>query len=497
MTRRARAVAAVLGLAAVLVAVPAAPAQRLPLPPAQPERAPFLNGTHAFRRILYDVGRRQLTPLREVNEKIDPARTLIVVLGDPAPLKGLDQRLGGLRSFVARGGALLIATDHPTPRELTDAFGLLVDGAFLTLPDGAAGYRGLPDCPYVEPRPDGPVSPFAAGPSALRNEQARRIASNKPSYLHVFPQAGFPVLAYLPRECRNGPRPSRRPWDFAAGGDLSAGRVLVMADHDVFINEMMLQPDNGNIDFALRCADWLLVRPDRQGKRNQVLYYEDGAVQTDFAIPLQDLPLPPLPPPDTLMGMLDEMLPAMEQEGFFAQLEEDDVANGAVENLMAAAPLWEGARPEWKIWTLAAILGSVALGFYAFVRLGTFRHRPGAAEPSLAELVRKQAPAGAVMAQRQEELLRDGNLWEAARDLARQLFVSAGVSPDTRPLPPAVEVRGGWWRRWRARLAWHRLWRLARSARPMRVSPRGFIRLAKQVRALRADLADGTVRIIP
>jgi hypothetical protein len=267
-----------------------------------------------------------------------------------------------------------------------------------------------------------------------------------------------------------------------------------MADQDVFINEMMLQRDNGNIDFAYRLADWLLTRPDGQGKRDQILYYEDGEVQSDFAIPLKDLPTPPLPPPDTLMGLLDEMLPAMEREGFFARMEEDDVANDAVENLAGAVPIWEGTRPEWKLWTVAAILASAGLGLYGFVRLGTFRRRADAAKgPTLAELVLAQAPAGTVLAQRQQELLRDGNLWEAARDLARQLLASAGLSSDADA--PAVEVVGPWWRRWRTRLRWRRLWRLARSSRPVRVSPRRFVRLTDDVRALRAGLADGTVRI--
>jgi hypothetical protein len=259
---------------------------------------------------------------------------------------------------------------------------------------------------------------------------------------------------------------------------------------------MMLQPDNGNIDFAYRAADWLLTRPGkRDNKRDQVLYYEDGAVQSDFAIPLKDLPPPPLPPPDTLMGMLDEMLPAMEQEGFFAKLEEDDVANQAVEDLASAVPLWEGTRPEWKLWTVAAILGGVGLGLYGFVRLGTFRHRGDSAGPALAEVLAKRPPAGSAVAQRQEALLRDGNLWEPARDLARQLFLAAGLSPDAAPLPPPIEVRGPWWGRWLTRRRWLRLWQLARSRGPRRVSPRAFVRWAERARALRAGLADGTVRI--
>jgi hypothetical protein len=496
MTRRARVLAAVLGLVAVLGVLPAATAQRRLVPPPQPERHPFLDGTHAFRRILYDVSRKKLKPLGE-KELIEPNQTLVVVLGDPSPLLALNKRLGGLRSFVERGGALLVATDQQSPPVLQDAFGVQVNGTHITMPKGGPDtYRDMPECLYISSQPGARPPLFEPTLNAARNDPAKKVASNLPSYLEVgFKPSFLPVLGFLP-PATDGRGPLHL-WNFAAGDAVGSGRVLIMADQDVFINEMMLQKDNGNIDFAYRCADWLLARSDGGGKRKQILYYEDGTIQTDFDIPLKQLPIPPLPPPDTLMGMLDEMLPAMEQEGFFAQLEEDDVANGAVESLAVAVPIWAGTRPEWKLWTLAAILGSVVLGLYAFVRMGTFRHRPETAGLTLAELVRNQAPAGAVMAQRQEELLRDGNLWEAARDLARNLFVSTGISPDAGPVPPAIEVRGSWWRRWWVRLRWRQLWRLARSARPVRVSPQGFARLANRVGTLRSYLVDGTVRIIP
>ncbi len=496
MTRRSGAVAAALGLAALLAAAPAAPAQR-PQPGAA-DRSAFLEGTHAFRRILYDGTRHKLTPLRDVAAVTDPTRALIVVLGDPEPLDGLNTRMpgaGSLRGFVEAGGALLVATDRDARRGLEAGFGVSVTGTLLTLPGGGEGaFRGMPECPYVEPRGGAGPALFEPGLAAGRNQPAKLIASNLPSYLRVS-RRELPVLAALPAACTDGRLPPRNtPWPFAAGGDFGRGRVLVMADHSVFINEMMLQTDNDNIGFAYRCADWLLARPgEPRARRDQVLYFEDGAVQAQFDIPLKNLPAPPLPPPATLIGLLDEWLHATEEEGTFAEMEEDDVANGAVADLMDSLPLWEGARPEWKLWTLVVIVASAALGLYGFVRLGTFRHRAEAGGPLLSALLEKQAPAGPLLAQRQEALLRDGNLWEAARGLARQLFASAGASPEAGPAPPAIEVRGPWWRRWQARRRWRELWRLARSARPVRVSPRGFTRLAARVRALRAALADGTI----
>jgi hypothetical protein len=494
MTRRARTVS-VLALVAALAAVPAAPAQTRPV--QRRERSEFLEGTHAFRRILYDAARKgNLTPLSRDADLTEPRRTLVIILGDPGPLRAVDLRTRDtLVGFVHNGGALLVATDQKATYALEPYFGVSVTGDILTLaqPDEDTAFRGMKECPYVRPAGNGRPNLFDPAPAALRGEKPKPVAANLPSRLSRAARLpwGLPVLAYLP-----GPfagHPGRA--DFAAGGEWQGGgRVLVMADHSVFINEMLLQPDNGNIDFAYRCADWLLTGPD--GRRDRVLFYEDGAVRTDFDIPLKSLPPPPLPPPDTLLGMLDETVHAMEEEGTFARLEDDNFFNGTVEDLMRSAPFWERTPPEWKLWTLLVVAASAVLGLYAFVRLGTFRHRPDASGPALGKLLRQQAPAGAVMEQRHDALLRDGNVWEAARELARHLMASAGISLDAGSLLPALAVHGAWWRRWRVRRLWARLWQLARSARPVRVSPREFARLTAEVEALRAALADGTLRVI-
>jgi hypothetical protein len=497
MTPRARALTLVVGLSATLAAAPAAPAQRGPAP--QPG-SQFLEGTHAFRRIIYDTGgKKELTALHGVGEVLNYTQTLIVVLGDPSPLAELDGQFpGGLRGFVEGGGALLVATDHEELRVLRDAFSVTVTGELLNVDGGGERcFRGKPECPYIDPLPGASPPLFEPALPASRNLPARRLATNLPSNLLAIGPIGrrLPVLATLPAV------PPRfgiiNSWTFAVGGEVGLGRALVMADHSVFINEMMLQRDNGNIDFAYRCAEWLLGRPAGQrGRRTQVLYYDDGTAQTKFDIPLKDLPPPPLPPPDTLMGLLDETLHKMEEEGTFVRMEEDNLHNQFMDDVMDGLPLWKGARSEWKFWTLAVIVASVSLGLYGFVRLGAFRHRPELTASPLAALLQQQAPAGAAMAERQAALLRDGNLWEAARELARHLFVSAGASPDEGREPPAIAVSGGWWRRRQAGRHWQQLWQLARSARPVRVSPWGFTRLAARVRALQVALADGTVRIV-
>jgi hypothetical protein len=498
MTRRARALTPVLGIAAVLAAVSAAWGQ--PGDAAAVLRSQFLSGTHAFRRTLYDSAGKQLKPLKNMVEVSDPADTLIVVLGDPSPLVDMHRSwTGGLYKFVWDGGALLVATDHATPRLLRDDFGVWVNGIQLKLPEaGDRAYRGILACPFVAPFAGGgdAASLFEPGLPLGRDQPVNQLASNLPSYLEISRPSAVPLVARLPQACTDGRRRNTF-WPFAAGDAVGDGRALIMADHDVFINMMMLQSDNANLDFAYRCADWLLTRPGRQsGRRHTILYVEDRVPRDTFDIPLKNLPAPPIPPPETLMGLLDETVHRMEEEGTFARMEQDNLHNRAVDDLMAALPIWDRTKPEWKLWTIAVIVASGALGFYGLARLGAFRHRLLPSGPSFAVLLAQQAPTGAVMAQRQAALLRDGNLWEAARGLARDLFLGAGASPDAGAAPPGIDVRGSWWRCRQVRRRWGELWRLAHSDRPVRVSPAGFARLAARVRALQAALHDGTIRTI-
>src|SRR5262249_36933333 len=142
------------------------------------------------------------------------------------------------------------------------------------------------------------------------------VVANLPSSLQFF--AGFrrsrlAELAALPPACGDGVFNQLYGPPFAIGGPLGDGRLLGIADHSLFINNMILQPDTGNIDFAYRCAEWLLQRPDG-GRRGQILYVEDGQVRTDFEIPLKSLPPPPLPSPEALLPLVNETLIGLEKE---------------------------------------------------------------------------------------------------------------------------------------------------------------------------------------
>ena len=115
MTRPAwrRALAAAAGLLLLTAApVPAQDEEKEPPSPA------FLQGTEAFRRIIFDAGKELskdgFQPLKTFNDLDDPQHTILIVFGDARRLAEVP---GGLKSFVQRGGALFLATDRALPTE--------------------------------------------------------------------------------------------------------------------------------------------------------------------------------------------------------------------------------------------------------------------------------------------------------------------------------------------------------------------------------------------
>ena len=65
------------------------------------------------------------------------------------------------------------------------------------------------------------------------------------------------MLAWLKKECalsrgNNGTVASAEPLPFAVGGTMGKGRILVVADHSIFINGMMLPSDLRERKHAIR-----------------------------------------------------------------------------------------------------------------------------------------------------------------------------------------------------------------------------------------------------
>jgi hypothetical protein len=259
-----------------------------------------------------------------------------------------------------------------------------------------------------------------------------------------------------------------------------------MADHSVFINNMLLQHDNDNFQFTLRLVDWLKgSRP-----RDRVLFWERGASVVEFEGQLKSVPLPDELPP------LPRLNPSAEQvEEFLTTVEDEGKLEAQGRRFLFRA---FGSRSAARAClSLLLTIGVLGYGLACVVRLRQ-RLDADAALPVAA----LTGPGPDLIQQRHAALLRSGNLLEGARTLARECFADFVPRVEGRPIHPppstldprVIDVRGSWWQRWRLRRLVQRMWQLAHgTAGPVR--PYQWRRFLKDLQTLRMALADGTVRI--
>jgi hypothetical protein len=465
MRRIANLLPALTLLALLLAGAPAEAREPQVAEPAAP-RASAGQGTQYFRFVLKQV---RAKPLDDPNKLLDnPKNTLLIVLGQTDVLDRWLDRHALRDEFLLKGGSLLIATDRHTSDDLKDEIGVQVSGKFEYVDlrsDPQAAWRGMPECPLVqEVRSWRGRHPIFVG---LPNPP--RVATNKPSslsYWGIFPIATLPVMG----EDRFGPIRRLAPMRFAVAHQFPepGGRLLVLADHSLFINEMMAQPDNDNAEFAFNVALWLTDN----GQRTDVLFYDDGTLQTSFDVSLE-LPSPQFPPLEALVPLFNQVLNGLQRENFFNK------------NLLK---VFGGRAALLRTAALVLTLAVAVFGLYRFLHA---RHRVEPKVPRLPVQLAVLAPSVPAVEQRHQAVLARGNLSEAARELARQAFTALGVPPAAGAAAPAFTVAGPWW--WR--LVWgrrvRRLWELAALGRTDRVSPAGLRRLAAGLQQLRAAAEGG------
>lgn len=443
---------------------------------AQESAKPFGQGTHAFRGIIHSPKpipgyekRFDLQPIKEYGP-LDPANTTVIVLGGDAPL----DRLGGLRRFVNQGGALLIATDqavrHPHP--LSRDFGVEVRGGYVE--SVRNNFAGLKDCPLVNIQArDHPLF-----------RRVETIATNRPSVLVAHPASPLQIFARLTPQIEMGNRRRFEDYAFMAGGQLGAGRILVIADHSIFINDMMLQADTDNFDFAYNCIDWL----SESGRRKQVLLIEDGEIVTNFNVSFKPPPLPKLPSQEQVVERVNQLL---------AEAESKDQFNNVLLGLFGG---WGSPRDyaqavaHERILKLLLVLLTGALATYGLIRVIAARQRFDRAVPLLATSTGLAVPAQPIHDLRRQALAQGNNCSEVARHLARRCLESAGCA--SWDVQPRVASRGNPWQRWTMSRKLRRIWRLASASRPPRVSPRQLQTLTEELEALKGDFASGKIRIL-
>jgi len=444
-----------------------------------PRTRPFGEGTHTFRAILTQKKLEPIPSDRQfLNEVLngDPGRLLVIVLGEnrEKQKESVLDRIS-LGDFLQNGGAVLVATD----RELCDwhqrlAGGISVSGAFVQATQPRSMYRDSADCPFVVPLASKTIPVF---------EGLHKVATNRPSFLMLGSARRLRPLARFPDDCKLEALPAdimRTPGLnrllFAAGGQVGEGRMLVLADHSVFINDMMLQTDNDNFDLACNALQWLT----ENGKRNRVLFVDEGTVVANFNVILKEPPLPPLPglPSDAeLIRLAQQRLGEMDRENLF--------------NRLAVDALGGEQHARNRLILALVVAGTFGLLVLAGLRLGRARQRIDLRLPVCGPEL-WQAPADTLPAQRQQALVQAGNFWEPARALARQFFErAADCRPDSwasasRRPPQLTIADAGRGRRFDKDI--RALWRLAASAAPCRVNAADFERLVALVPTLQAAL---------
>jgi hypothetical protein len=454
-----------------------------------------------------------------------------------------------LRAFVEQGGAVLIATDMRTEgeagKELEQLARVTVMGDLLACRHVISGrvydqvYHDIENCPIVQPAAGDKAGDsrnilgdlaalVGAGnrPELFRSPHPEqpmfRVATNAPSYLGIQFRSWlsrFPLyrLAYLPQGCIKETEPLLPGWTdlsqerkdewirrvqptaplFAVGGTVGKGRVLVLADHSIFINRMILPRDNTNLEFAANCLHWLrggVSNPlealratnDPQalqklaGEREKVLFWDDGKIRTNFEVPLKMVPT--TPSEQAIVAALDRTITRMET---------NDVFNRRMLEMIDDIP---GGRNRFLRGTMAVLtLAALLLAGYVIFRHG--RHRQESGVPLLAYSIRQHEPRGSVLEQRRRALLQTGNVWETAHQLAREHFESAGLSLHQRTPPQVLLTDGSGWLRWKLSRRVARLWRLARGDAPEFISPAALRSWLRDLDELKSALAKGTVQL--
>jgi hypothetical protein len=505
--------------AAVLLAlVPAAPAlAQEPEQDAEPDPT-FLVETHAFRLILHRSGFKPLSRWADLAEA--PRRSLLVLLGNPRDNRNgrlLDRIPGGLKEFLGKGGAVLIATDSHLydHTALIDLCGHAVTGEKVAgWPargqrhpkfDATKIYRGQRECLVVDPVDEG-------GPPLLQNVSRRvltplRLTTNIPSYLDEIraePQAKVAVLARIPPACwYEGTRlfqgvpgrflPGAAP-PFALSGEYRDGRLLLLADHDVFTNQMMRQRDTGNVEFAFNAVDWL--RGGQEQPRDRVLFVEDGVINTELDVRLREVFMPFADFQAELFADGNRILRWIEDE--HVEKNHLDKALSEAINEGPARKLF-GRDNSSNTYLLLVLLAGVGLALYGLARLRRASHVVDTNTPLFATALTRAAPSASVLLQRHRAALQEDNLGEYAHLLAREWLNNIPgwnrPSCEEAGVLPAVVARGGWWRRRSLCKLFTEVWRLAEAEAPERLTQGEFRRLLAKLEQLRQAVALGELRL--
>jgi hypothetical protein len=408
------------------------------------------DGTQGFRRIL---SKQEMQPLKTFDELTEPKRSLVIVLGDP---RRLNEIRGGWRRFVQDGGALLVATDQ--------RFDRFVSGQPVRLITRSPDLKTLL-LPRLKPLALTETSFFQV-PRADSRKFLDDVLALKPSTINpasFWGEERLTPLATVVDFFQNQ--------QFIGGfAERDNGRLLVIADPNIFHNQLVLQlrPDNktDNLSFAENCVTWLA---DGDVSRDRVLFLDNGTIQTDFDAPI-GLPEFIMPPLETLVPIVNQILNEWQHEW----------NDWLVPH--------EYAHQRWL--TVLTALLALGLFIYGFRWLRQAVHRRERELPVLQFAVAIMPGDQKLTQQRHRAMLANGNLWESARALVRlELPMLASARP------PRVDVPGGWWQRLTTQWRIERIWRLGWGTTVEPVSSKQLARLPTEVHIIKKALTQRTMRL--
>ena len=363
-----------------------------PFAPAQQEsgRTISFEGAEVFCHILHHS---DLQPIQSIEARmIDPRKSLIIILGQPDLLRKIRPAGMALREFLDRGGSLFVATDYPG--NLSPLPVLIPEKKVTIQPDwdflGRGGkwiselaYHGDPECPLL---------PCQHSDHPIFRLLSKKIATNRPSSIILVD--GWPMkrLLTFPQNGENYMVGSSRDAS-------SAGRVLVIAGHGMFMNGMMLQQDNDNFAFTVNAIRWLREGPD-DTKRSHALFIFDGEIITDFDVKLTR----PAPLPRPPVRLINRLLFGLQKE----------LMNAYGERLIP----------------LLVALVTLGLLLYGTKKFMEGRYLPETTVPLTVGSHASRGSAEPLVEQRHRALLRKNNLWEEARCLVHEWFREQfGITP--------------------------------------------------------------------
>lgn len=442
-------------------------------------RKALLEGTQVLRRILHDD---QFTALESLDDlKTEPSKTLLIVLGD---LDILGRLPGGLEEFLASGGAALLASDRAITDRDARAVLRRTTGASISADSIVVdrdGFQGHQFCPFLVRWPGSQPNLF----QDATGNAVKPIATNVPAMLTIHNSVrGINLLAVLPNGSRLESRIRSMPIDgwpsFAIGGQSGTGRLLLLADHSVFINEMMMPQETGNVEFAANCIRYLQageawqagrvnapVALEPKAKRDRVLFLEEGKILTQLSIPLKSPRLTPEEMLSLLYARRNNLL--IETESWLAKQEDDD--NAIQRKLMN---FMEQSEKDWtRILYGIVITATLAALLFVAYRLGVGdRYGTDRVSPPLVTVASKSLPLGPLAEQRVAALLLAHDVREPLMNLARRWFADLGIAPPRSSSSPCPSIHAvGWWSGHRLRWRLRRVWRLAAAAWPGPIAP--------------------------